>query len=150
MGSPFLYKPDLEIERNSHLRRKKQKFEEQRCEASRTTTNMVGGGGDQKRTLRDFVTLGVQGIARSISYPSINVNNSEFKPTFISMVQQSQFGGTPLEDLNLHLSIFLGVCDTLNLNGVSTDAIRLRLFPFSLSDKARTLLHSLSSRYITT
>ena len=48
-----------------------------------------------------------------------------------------------MEDPNLHLSIFLDVCDTLKLNGVSTDAIRLRLFPFSLKDKARACLHSL-------
>jgi len=31
----------------------------------------------------------------------------------------------------------------LKLNEVSTDAIRLRLFPFSLKDKARAWLHSL-------
>jgi len=59
------------------------------------------------------------------------------------MVQQSQFGGSPMEDPNLHLLIFLEVCDTLKLNEVSTDAIRLRLFPFSLKDKAWAWLHSL-------
>jgi len=53
------------------------------------------------------------------------------------MVQQSQFRGMPLEDPNLHLPICLEVCDTLKLNGVSTYAIRLRLLPFSLRDKAR-------------
>jgi len=38
----------------------------------------------------------------------------------------------------------------LKLNGVSTDAIWLRLFPFSLKDKARAQLHSLPSGCITT
>jgi len=42
------------------------------------------------------------------------------------------------------------VRDTLKLNGVSTDAIRLHLFPFSLKDKARTWLHSLPSDSIGT
>jgi len=42
------------------------------------------------------------------------------------------------------------VCDTLNLNGVSSDAIRLRLFPFSLRDKVKAWLHSLPSSCITT
>ena len=45
-------------------------------------------------------------------------------PALISIVQQSQFGGTPLEDRNLHLPVFLDVCDTLKLNGCSTNAIR--------------------------
>jgi len=59
------------------------------------------------------------------------------------MVQQSQFGGILLEDPNLHLSVFLEVCDTLKPNGVSTDVICLRLLPFSLKDKMRVWLHSL-------
>ena len=48
-----------------------------------------------------------------------------------------------MEDPSFHLSVFLEVCDTLKINGASTDAIRLRLFPFSLRDKARAWLHSL-------
>ena len=48
-----------------------------------------------------------------------------------------------MEDPNLHLSVFLEVCDALKINGASTDAIWLRLFPFSLRDKARAWLHSL-------
>jgi len=115
---------------------------------------MAGEGGDQRRTLWDFVTLGVQGIASSIARPNVDANNFELKPAVISMVQQSQFGGTPLEDSNLHpnlhLSVFLKVCDTFKLNGVSNNAIRLRLFPFSLRDKARDWLHSLPSLFITT
>uniref|UniRef100_A0A803MMB2 Uncharacterized protein n=1 Tax=Chenopodium quinoa TaxID=63459 RepID=A0A803MMB2_CHEQI len=35
---------------------------------------------------------------------------------------------------------FLEKCDTMKLNGVTDDAIRLRLFPFSLRDKAREYL----------
>jgi len=66
------------------------------------------------------------------------------------MFQQSQFRGSPMEDPNLHLSVFLEVCDTLKINRGSNDAIRLRLFPFSLRDKARAWLHSLPPGSITT
>ena len=55
-----------------------------------------------------------------------------------------------MEDPNLHLSVFLEVCDTLKINGESIDAIRLRLFPFSLRDKARAWLHSLPPGSIST
>ena len=48
-----------------------------------------------------------------------------------------------MEDPNPQLSIFLEVCDTLMINGASTDAICLRLFSFSLKDKARVWLNSL-------
>ena len=64
---------------------------------------MAGGGGEQRRTLRDFVTPGVQGITSSIAYPNVKANNFDLKPALIFMVQQSQFGGTLLEDANLHL-----------------------------------------------
>ena len=56
------------------------------------------------------------------------------------MVQQFQFGGSPMEDPNLHFSIFLEVCDTLKLNWVSTDAIRLQLFQFLFHSRTRHVL----------
>ena len=93
---------------------------------------MAGGGGDQRRTLRDFVTPGVQGITTSIARPTVDANNFELKLTLILMVQQSQFGGTPLEDPNLHLSVFFELCDMLKLNGISTDMIRLAPISFLL------------------
>ncbi|KAF7800664.1 uncharacterized protein G2W53_044874 [Senna tora] len=42
------------------------------------------------------------------------------------------------------------ICDTFKHNGVSDDAIRLRLFPFSLRDKAKVWLQSLLERSIST
>jgi len=84
-----LYEPDPEIERTFHLRRKKERIEEQRDEARRNPTNMAGDGGDERRTLRDFVTPGVQGIASSIARPTIDANNFELKSALISLVKQS-------------------------------------------------------------
>ncbi|XP_062076363.1 uncharacterized protein LOC133781409 [Humulus lupulus] len=56
----------------------------------------------------------------------------------IQMVQTSvQFGGLPNEDPNLHIVNFLELRATFKFNGVSDDAIRLRLFPFSLWDRAK-------------
>ena len=139
MQSPFAYEPDPEIESTFGIRRKKQRLEKRR-KAREESPKMDTGAGDQRRTLRDFITLGVQDISSSITRPTVEVNNFELRPTLISIVQQFQFGSSLMEDPNLHFSIFLEVCDTLKLNGVSIDAICLRPFLFSLKDKARAWL----------
>ncbi|KAG7951308.1 hypothetical protein I3843_12G001500 [Carya illinoinensis] len=87
------------------------------------------------RPLKDYVRPVVNGNYSSIMRQTINANNFELKPALISMVQQAQFSGSPLDDPNIHL--FLEICDTVKINGVTEDTIRLRLFPFSLRDKAR-------------
>ena len=61
-----------------------------------------------------------------------------------------QFGGSPHEDPNLHLKMFVEVSDSFQLQGVSTEALRLRLFPYSLRDQARTWLNSLPTQSIAT
>ena len=137
---------DPEIEKTFRRRRKQQR--KKRAEQSLQAPNMANN--NENRTLKDYAAPNAQGLHSGIARPAIEANNFELKPSLLSMVQQSQFGGLPTEDPNLHLSIFLEYCDTLKMHGVSSDAIRLRLFPFSLRDKARAWLHSLPPGSITT
>ncbi|KAL0375433.1 UNVERIFIED_CONTAM: hypothetical protein Sradi_3459000 [Sesamum radiatum] len=72
-------------------------------------------------------------------------------PAIIQIIRSSvQFSGLPDEDPNKHLVNFLEICDTFRFNGVSSDAIRLRIFPFSLCDTAKDWLQSLPAGSITT
>jgi hypothetical protein len=48
------------------------------------------------------------------------------------MVQASQFCGKAHEDANEHLQNFLEICSTFTIKDVPSDAVLLRLFPFSL------------------
>ena len=53
--------------------------------------------------------------------------------------------GNHYEDLNDHLLNFLELCGSIKMNGEDHDVIKLKLFPFSLRDKARSWFHNLMS-----
>jgi hypothetical protein len=57
----------------------------------------------------------------------------EIKNSTIRMVQHSPFTGK--EDPNLHLQAFIQLCQMFNMDGVTQDQMRARLFPFSLLGK---------------
>ncbi|KAI3450351.1 hypothetical protein Pfo_007016 [Paulownia fortunei] len=95
-----------------------------------------------QRAIRDYFQPTMNQNYSRIARQPINANNFELKPALIGMVQQNQFGGSAVEDPNAHLAIFLEICNTIKINRVPDDAIRLRLFPFSLRDKARLWLQS--------
>ena len=90
------------------------------------------------RPLNDYITSSVVDAASSIRRPPVRPNNFEIKSMMIQMIQSTiQFSGHVHDDPNAHISNFLELCDTFKINGVLDVAIRLRLFPFSLRDKAK-------------
>ena len=88
------------------------------------------------RPLREYAIPNAASTS-SISRPAVEANNFELKTGLIVFIQQDQFSGSPMENPNDHINSFLEKCDTVKINGASEDAIRLRLFPFSLRDKAK-------------
>ncbi|XP_058725983.1 uncharacterized protein LOC131597295 [Vicia villosa] len=62
----------------------------------------------------------------------------------------SQYSGAPTRDPPLHLRQFLDVAINFKIPGVTDDAFRLRLFPYSLRDRAKSWLNSLEPNSIAT
>ncbi|XP_017249852.1 uncharacterized protein LOC108220559 [Daucus carota subsp. sativus] len=103
------------------------------------------------KALKDFSMPKINDIQSSIIRSAIAANTFEIKPGTIQMVQNSvQFGGLPNEDPNMHIRNFIEICDTFKFNGVPDEAVKLRLFPFSLRDKAKGWLHSLPPNSVNT
>ena len=136
----------LELEK---VKPKIEKTCKKNCKEKRERNRSMAGQGAQARALEEYGVPSLTGGQNCIVKPTIEANTFEIKPAYIQMVSQYQFGGLPSEDPNAHLASFLDICDTFKINGVSTDAIRLRLFPFSLRDKAKLWLGSLAPNSIT-
>ena len=93
------------------------------------------------KTIREFSTPSVANVA--IGPNVINADTHfELKPALITMVQASPFCGKAHEDANAHLQHFFEICSTFTIKGVTQEAIRLRLFPFSLLGKAKQWFYS--------
>lgn len=71
----------------------------------------------------------------------------KLRPSTIHLLPS--FHGMPNNDPYLHLKDFLEICSKLRLAGVWDESIHLSLFPFSLKDKAKQWLHSLTAGSIT-
>jgi hypothetical protein len=76
--------------------------------------------------------------------PEMNIRDGSFelKPALINMVQQSPFCNKASKDANVHLQHFLDICSTFTIRGVTQEAVRLRLFPFSLLGKVKQWFYS--------
>jgi len=89
-----------------------------------------------QKTLRDYSAPSADQVP---TCPVVNTGtgNFEIRTCLITMVQASPFCGKPNEDANAHLQPFLELCSTFTIRGANEDAVRLRLFPFSLLGKAK-------------
>ena len=106
--------------------------------------------GQEQRVLRDYALPQASGITSSIVNLTVEGNNFKLSPALITFVERDQFGGHPSDYPNVHLRKFLVKCDTIKFNGVTTDVIRLRLFPFSLRDRASDWLQNEEPNSFTT
>ena len=138
---------DTELEKTLRSLRKIKKAENATMADKRQDQNEVHGEAVRRPpiadTMEDFWKPIIQDEYSAIRQPTIDANNFELKPTLITMVQQHQFTGHPTEDPNEHLGRFLRMANTVKLNGVRPEVIKLHLFPFSLRDTVATWYESL-------
>ncbi|XP_075500065.1 uncharacterized protein LOC142538636 [Primulina tabacum] len=144
--NPDLLIFDPKIERIARRLRKVRRDEIKAMAENRDNQNELPREVPIREHFRPVINAHYSGIARG----TIAANNLELKPALINMVQQNQFRGAATADPHLHLRTFLEITDTVKINGVSDEIIRLRLFPFSLRDHARSWLQSLPLGSVTT
>nr|GEV05982.1 hypothetical protein [Tanacetum cinerariifolium] len=89
------------------------------------------------RTIKELCQPSLNGWGGPIAPIAIQATNFGLKNDMIQQVQNScQFHGLPGDDTNKHLDKFLHVTQSIKVNGVTDDALRLYLFPHSLTHHA--------------
>ncbi|KAH9681200.1 hypothetical protein KPL71_026880 [Citrus sinensis] len=113
--------------------------------------NIIYMADDRDRAIQNYAVLTPQVVYPGIIRPEVDAANFELKPVMFQMLQTvGQFNGLPNEYPHLYLKLFLEVSDTFKIAGATQDVLSLRLFPYSLRDRARAWLNSLPFDSITT
>nr|GEW52545.1 reverse transcriptase domain-containing protein [Tanacetum cinerariifolium] len=103
------------------------------------------------RTMEELCQPSLNGRGRPIAPIAIQATNFGLKNDMIQQVQNScQFHGLSGDDANKHFDNFLHVTQSIKVNGVTDDALRLYLFPHSLSHHATTWFNRLPRNSIIT
>lgn len=100
------------------------------------------------KSLKEYFTPSTYNSPSCIQLPEIAATSFEIKSSIIQMLPS--FNGLDNEDPYNHLGEFLEICTTFKLQNLTDDALKLRLFPFYLKNKAKYWLHSLGANTITT
>ncbi|CAL8988235.1 unnamed protein product, partial [Prunus brigantina] len=83
-----------------------------------------------------------------IVYPQLTVDRFELKSGMIHLLPT--YYGNTTEDPYMHIKQFFEICATIKIQGLDDEQIKMRLFPFSLKDKAKSWLYSLPNASIHT
>nr|GEY43274.1 hypothetical protein [Tanacetum cinerariifolium] len=103
------------------------------------------------RTMEELCQPTLNGRGGPIALIAIQATNFRLKNDMIQQVQNFfQFHGLPGDDANKHLDKFLHVTQSIKVNEVTDDALRLYLFPHSLTHHATAWFDRLPMDSITT
>ena len=89
--------------------------------------------------------------------PLNDVESCEINAALLNIVMKDQFFGLPSEDAATHLNNFVDLCEMQNKNDTDNDIVKLKLFPFSLRERAQiwfrlclkiVLIHGISAKML--
>ena len=93
-------------------------------------------GENQRVALKELGIPGAYRFESGIAPPTTPANDFEIRSAMITLIERRQFSGAKHESPLNHLKEFEKYCNTIKVNGVSQEFIRLKLFPFSLIGRA--------------
>ncbi|GJY51337.1 reverse transcriptase domain-containing protein [Tanacetum coccineum] len=76
-------------------------------------------------------------------------DNFVINNTHLKMIWENKFDGILRTDPHNHICEFLAICDMFKYGETQSEAVKLLMFPLSLSDKAKTWFNELNEEYIT-
>ena len=94
----------------------------------------------ETKTLREYFAPITTNSPSCIVLPNTTAAHFELKPQILQLLPN--FHGLDREDPYMHVKEFLDICSTFKFQNFSDESVRLRLFPFSLKDKAKGWLNS--------
>ena len=106
--------------------------------------------------LWDFSNTNNNDFLSTLIAPLNDVESCEINTSLLNLVMKDQFAGLPSEDAATHLNSFVDLCDMQKKKDVD-DIVKLKLFPFSLRDRAKVwfscllkivLIHGISAKML--
>ena len=85
-------------------------------------------------------------IGTPLAPPATSAETCDINIALLNLVTKDQFSGTPNEDAASHLNTFMELCDMQKKKDVDNDAVKMKLFPFSLCDSAKKLVFFFASQ----
>ena len=98
--------------------------------------------------LCDFTNTNNNDFLSTPIAPLTDTESCEINAALLNLVMKDQFAGLPSEDATTHLNSFIDLCDMQNKKYVDNDIVKLKLFPFSLRDRAKAWFSSLPKNSI--
>ena len=88
--------------------------------------------------LCDFSNSNNNDFLSTLIAPLNDVESCEINGALLNLVMKDQFSGLPSKDVATHLNNFVDLCEMQKKKDTDNDIVKLKLFPFSLRDRAKT------------